>query len=178
MAYPQLPAGTNRSTGSLCWGRASPGMALCLSSSCMSNTWPAFPPVAARTTSQTSEALLGTSRDLPPAPGMTSLPQRLDPNTLNMELTVRGWCFTRINRPLSYTYSNLALYKAGDVFTGVKNRERPHDVLLQPIPVLTNLLFGDTCKSGKENSTVKYHVWEFSLSLKTKSFMDKRVLKA
>lgn len=42
------------------------------------------------------------------------------------------------------SYSNLALYKAGDVVTGVENRERPHDVLLQPIPVLNNLLFGDS----------------------------------
>lgn len=42
------------------------------------------------------------------------------------------------------SYSNLALYKTGDIFTGIKNRERPHDVLLQPIPVLNNLLLGDT----------------------------------
>lgn len=42
------------------------------------------------------------------------------------------------------SYSNLALYKAGDVIAGVKNRECPHDVLLQPVPVLNNLLLGDT----------------------------------
>lgn len=42
------------------------------------------------------------------------------------------------------SYSDFALYKAGDVFAGVKNRECPHDVLLQPVPVLNNLLFGDT----------------------------------
>lgn len=51
------------------------------------------------------------------------------------------------------SYSNLALYEAGDVFTGVENRKRPHDVLLQPIPVLNDFLFGDTLyniKSGKK----------------------------
>lgn len=196
MTYPQLPAGTNRSTGSLCWGRASPGKALCLSSSCMSSTWPASPPAAARTTSQTSEVLPWTSLDRPPAQGTSSLPQQWDPNTLNIEgyckLTVIGdhlcinqYINNRTNlkgdtladeptltyslrglshfkvrelrgyhhiqyfdaiqlQPCGSSYSNLALYKAGDVFTGVKNRQRPHDVLLQPIPVLDNLFFGDT----------------------------------
>lgn len=42
------------------------------------------------------------------------------------------------------SYPNLALYKAGDVFTGVKNRESPHDVLLQPVPVLHNFFLCDT----------------------------------
>lgn len=42
------------------------------------------------------------------------------------------------------SYPNLALNKAGDVFTGVKNRECPHDVLLQPVPVLHNLFLCDT----------------------------------
>lgn len=42
------------------------------------------------------------------------------------------------------SYSNLALHKTGDVLTGVKNRECPHDVLLQPIPVRKNLILGDT----------------------------------
>lgn len=42
------------------------------------------------------------------------------------------------------SYSDLALYKAGDVFAGVKYGQNPHDVLLQPVPVLNNLLLGDT----------------------------------
>lgn len=62
-----------------------------------------------------------------------------------------------------YSYSNLALYKTGDVFAGVKNRERPHDVLLQPVPVLNDLLFGDTWTNirSKENiarTQLSYHV--------------------
>lgn len=42
------------------------------------------------------------------------------------------------------SYSNLSLHKAGDIFTGVKNGESPHDVLLQPVPVLHNLFLSDT----------------------------------
>lgn len=42
------------------------------------------------------------------------------------------------------SYPNFALYKAGDVFAGVENRQCPHNVLLQPVPVLNNLVFGDT----------------------------------
>lgn len=42
------------------------------------------------------------------------------------------------------SYPNLALHKAGDVLTGVKNRESPHDVLLQPVPVLHNFFLCDT----------------------------------
>lgn len=73
-AHPQIPAGTSRSIKSLCWGRASPGTVLCLSSSCMNNMWPAFPLTAAQTTSQTSGVLLGTFQDHPLRSGMFFLP--------------------------------------------------------------------------------------------------------
>ena len=40
------------------------------------------------------------------------------------------------------TYSDLSLDEAGDVIAGVKHGQCPHDVLLQPIPVLHDLLLG------------------------------------
>ncbi len=117
MTYPQLPAGMSRSTRSSCWGRASPGRVLCLSSSCRSSTWPAFPPVAAQTTSRTSEVLLGTSRDLPPAPGTSFLPQRWDPNTWN----IKGYCRLRMKIEQCIIYLK-ALWI--NIFTSTKRKVR------------------------------------------------------
>lgn len=79
MTHPLLPADRNRSTRSLCWGRATLGRALCLSSSCMSSTWQAFPLAGAQTTSQTSTGLLWTFQDHPPTPERFSLLQQWDP---------------------------------------------------------------------------------------------------
>lgn len=53
------------------------------------------------------------------------------------------------------SYSNLALHKAGDVFTGVENGESPHDVLLQPVPVLYNFFLRDTW--GNVNNTFGFN---------------------
>lgn len=58
-----------------------------------------------------------------------------------------NWERTFIN-----SYSNFALYKAGDVVAAVKHRERPHDVLLQPIPVLNYLLLRDTWPNISQQS--------------------------
>lgn len=48
------------------------------------------------------------------------------------------------NPTLLRSYSNFALNKAGDVLAGIKNSQGPHDVLLQPVPVLDDFLLGDT----------------------------------
>ena len=42
------------------------------------------------------------------------------------------------------SYPDLSLDEAGDVIAGVEHGQGPHDVLLQPIPVLHNLLLGAT----------------------------------
>lgn len=89
-AHPQIPAGRSRSIRSSCWGKASPGTVLSLSSSCMSNMWPAFPPVAAQTTSQTSAVLLGTFQDHPLRSGMFFLPLQLDPIRPKLVVTTNG----------------------------------------------------------------------------------------
>lgn len=66
--YPPCPAGRSRSTGGWRTGRASPAVALCLSSSCRSNNSPASPHQASQTASSSSALPPETSHNPPPAP--------------------------------------------------------------------------------------------------------------
>ena len=85
------PAGRSRSRGSWCWGRASPGRAPGLSSSCRRSRWPVSLCRAGRTRTQTGAAPRGTSLVRPPAPDSPSPPRQSDPTSTKHVSTDRWW---------------------------------------------------------------------------------------